>query len=299
MIFDVSHQTTYKYSQPVSISHHMFHLSPRTTSRQICHRSALTVDPAPALNESGTDFFGNPITFVALQTQHKELLIHSRSVVEVSAPSTPAPASTLAWDQVYETVERDRSPLGLQVLQFAFDSPFTAADGEVARFARESFPAGRPILEAALDLTSRIYNEFKYEGGATTVTTTVDEVLRMKRGVCQDFAHLQIACFRAMKLPARYVSGYLLTKAPEGREKLIGADASHAWLSVWCPGYGWVDLDPTNNLIPTDEHVLLAWGRDYGDVSPVNGVIFGGGEHVIDVSVDVRSLPDTGIVTMR
>ncbi len=162
-----------------------------------------------------------------------------------------------------------------------------------------SFPPGRPILEAALDLTDRIYSEFKYEGGATTVTTTVDEVLRLKRGVCQDFAHLQIACFRAMRLPARYVSGYLLTKAPEGREKLVGADASHAWLSVWCPGYGWIDLDPTNNLIPTDEHVLLAWGRDYSDVSPVNGVIFGGGDHVVDVAVDVRSLPDTGVVTLR
>jgi transglutaminase-like putative cysteine protease len=299
MIFDVSHQTTYKYSQPVSISHHMFHLSPRTTSRQICHRTALTVSPAPSVNESGNDFFGNPTTFVALQTQHKELVIQSRSVVEVSPPSTPAPTSTTPWDRVYDLVERDRSPLGLQVLQFAYDSPFTTADGEIANYARESFPPGRPVLEAALDLTGRIYREFKYEGGATTVTTTVDEVLRLKHGVCQDFAHLEIACLRAMRVPARYVSGYLLTKAPEGREKLVGADASHAWLSVWCPGYGWVDLDPTNNLIPTDEHVLLAWGRDYGDVSPVNGVIFGGGEHVIDVAVDVRSLPDTGIQTIR
>ena len=299
MIFDVSHQTIYRYSQPVSISHHMFHLSPRTTSRQICHRTALTVSPAPSINEASTDFFGNPITFVALQTQHKELTIHSRSVVEVSPPTTPEPQTTPPWDQVYDAVERDRSPLGLQVLQFAYESPFTNSDADILDYAQKSFPPGRPILEAAQDLTSRIYNEFKYEGGATTVTTTVDEVLRLKRGVCQDFAHLEIACFRAMRLPARYVSGYLLTKAPEGREKLVGADASHAWLSVWCPGYGWVDLDPTNNLIPKDEHVLLAWGRDYSDVSPVNGVIFGGGEHVVDVSVDVRSLPDTGVVTMR
>jgi len=299
MIFDVSHQTIYRYSQPVSISHHMFHLSPRTTSRQICHRTALTVSPAPSINETSTDFFGNPITFVALQTQHEELTIHSRSVVEVSPPTTPEPGSTLPWDEVYDAVERDRSPLGLQVLQFAYESPFTNGDADILEYAQKSFPPGRPILEAAQDLTSRIYNEFKYEGGATTVTTTVDEVLRLKRGVCQDFAHLEIACFRAMRLPARYVSGYLLTKAPEGREKLVGADASHAWLSVWCPGYGWVDLDPTNNLIPKDEHVLLAWGRDYSDVSPVNGVIFGGGEHVVDVSVDVRSLPDTGIATMR
>jgi transglutaminase-like putative cysteine protease len=277
----------------------MFHLSPRTTSRQICHRTALTVSPTPSVNEASTDFFGNPITFVALQTQHKELTIHSRSVVEVSPPATPEPQTTLPWDQVYDAVERDRSPLGMQVLQFAYESPFTNSDADILDYARQSFPPGRPILEAALDLTSRIYGEFKYEGGATTVTTTVDEVLRMKRGVCQDFAHLEIACFRAMRLPARYVSGYLLTKAPEGREKLVGADASHAWLSVWCPGYGWIDLDPTNNLIPTDEHVLLAWGRDYSDVSPVNGVMFGGGEHVVDVAVDVRSLPDTGVVTMR
>jgi transglutaminase-like putative cysteine protease len=288
VIHEVSHRTRYRYEQPVSISHHVLHLAPRPCAHQVCHRTALSVSPTPAVSSSGIDYFGNPITFMTIQEQHTEIVIQTRSVIEVSAPAVPEPASTAPWDGVFERLQTDTSREGLATLQFAFDSPYTVAGGDAMAFAQQSFAPGRPILEAALDLTARIFHEFKYDGTATTVATPVDEVMKLRHGVCQDFAHLELACLRAIGVPARYVSGYLLTYPPEGQEKLVGADASHAWLSVWCPDAGWVDLDPTNNKIPTDEHITLAWGRDYGDVSPINGVIFGGGEHTIDVAVDVR-----------
>ena len=287
MIYDISHRTRYRYAQAVSISHHVLHLAPRPCPHQTCHRTALSVTPTPAVSSSGTDYFGNPITFVTVQEQHTEIDIHTRSAIEVDTPAPPDAGTTAPWDGVFDRLQRDTSPEGLATLQFAFDSPYTAANGDVAAYARRSFTPGRPLLEAALDLTARIFAEFAYDGMATTVSTPLDEVMRLRRGVCQDFAHLEIACLRALRLPARYVSGYLLTYPGDGTEKLVGADASHAWLSVWCPDLGWVDLDPTNNKIPTDEHITLAWGRDYGDVSPINGVIFGGGGHTIDVSVDV------------
>ncbi|MGE4221574.1 MAG: transglutaminase family protein, partial [Alphaproteobacteria bacterium] len=180
------------------------------------------------------------------------------------------------------------APDSLAAYEFSFDSPFTATDADLEALVVPSFQPGRPILEAALDLTARIYREFAYDPTATTLATPVAEVVRMRRGVCQDFAHLQLACLRRIGLPARYVSGYLLTYPPPGGQKLIGADASHAWLSIWCPGSGWVDLDPTNNKIPRDEHITLAWGRDYGDVSPIRGVIVGGAAQSMEVAVDVN-----------
>jgi len=294
VIYDVSHRTLYRYSQAVSISHHMLHLLPRPCDHQVCHRTALYVTPTPAVSTSGTDFFGNPTNFLTVQEQHTEIVIHTRSTIEVTSPGLPDPAGTVPWDATLDTLRSDTSPEGLQTQQFVFDSPYTIAGSEVADYARHSFTAGRPLLEAALDLTGRIFHEFKYDGTVTTVSTPVDEVFKLKGGVCQDFAHLQIACLRAMGLPARYVSGYLLTYPPPGKEKLVGSDASHAWLAVWCPGIGWIDLDPTNNKIPAGEHITLAWGRDYGDVSPINGVIFGGGEHKIEVAVDVSPAVETG-----
>lgn len=235
-----------------------------------------------------SDYFGNPTTYLTVEEPHQELVIAAKSSVEITAPELPAPEATTPWDQIPAILSAATGRDMLDIHQFIFDSPFTTSGRDVTVFAAESFPAGRPLLEGAVALTDRIFTEFQYEGGVTDISTPVDQVLAERRGVCQDFAHLQLSCLRSLGLPARYVSGYLLTHPPEGQERLIGADASHAWLSVWVPEYGWVDLDPTNNLMPRDEHITVAWGRDYGDVSPINGLVVGGGAHEIDVSVDVQ-----------
>jgi transglutaminase-like putative cysteine protease len=178
----------------------------------------------------------------------------------------------------------------LEICQFAVDSPHVKARAELAEFAQGSFTPGRPWLEALLDLTRRIFEEFVYDPAATNVSTPLDTVLAMRRGVCQDFAHLQIGCLRSLGLPARYVSGYLQTTPPPGKPRLVGADASHAWLSAWCGAHGWVDVDPTNNVQPSLGHVTVAWGRDYSDVCPIKGVFIGGGDHRMEVSVDVEPI---------
>ncbi len=287
MIYDVSHRTTFDYGQSVSISHHLLHLTPRPSPQQACLRSAQIVEPAPTVSHSGTDYFGNPVTNVTIQEPHARLIVHASMTVEVTPAVAPAPSTTPRWDGIYDYLSQARDPKMLDIFQYAFDSQYTRDGAGAADYARPSFPLGRPVLVGALDLMARINREFKYEGGVTDVSTPIDQVLAERRGVCQDFAHLQIACLRSLGLPARYVSGYLLTRPPPGKEKLVGSDASHAWLAVWCPGHGWVDLDPTNNLIPAGEHITLAWGRDYGDVSPINGFVVGGGAHDVSVAVDV------------
>lgn len=290
IVYEVSHRTTYRYSIPVSLSHHVLHLTARPCANQLCHRTKLRISPTPTAQASGTDYFGNPVAFITLQHQHRELVLHARSLIEVLPRAVPPADTTAPWDDIYDELCRGASDEGLEAIQFAFESPQTRISDEIRAYARRSFPAGRPVLEGALDLTRRINREFMFDTTATTVSTPVDDVLRSRRGVCQDFAHLQIACLRALRLPARYVSGYILTHPPEGRDKLIGADASHAWLSLWCPGHGWVDLDPTNDVPVSLEHITLAWGREYGDISPVNGAIFGGGAHSVQVGVDVTPL---------
>jgi transglutaminase-like putative cysteine protease len=287
VLYEVSHRTTYRYSIPVSFSHHLIHLSPRPCAHQVCHRTALIVLPTPTRHAQATDYFGNLVSYITLQHQHKELILHAKSMIEVKPAPTPEPHRTTPWDQIYPRLFHDTSDEGLDALQYVFETPKTCASPAIRAYALACFPPGRPVLEGVLDLTRRIYEEFRFDPTATTASTPVEEVFEARRGVCQDFAHLQIACLRALRLPARYVSGYLLTRPPEGKEKLIGADASHAWLSVWSPGHGWVDFDPTNNLLVSVEHVTVAWGRDYGDVSPVSGAIFGGGKHTVQVAVDV------------
>jgi transglutaminase-like putative cysteine protease len=289
LICDISHRTTYSYAAPVSLSQHLLHLTPRATPNQVCHHHSLLVEPAPTVNSESRDFFGNATAFLTLEEPHDRLTILAVSRIAVSPPNTPPADATTPWDRIGEILAKQRVPETLEAHQFVFDSPFTYSD-HVLEFARESFPPGRPILEGTVDLMSRIFREFKYEGGVTDINTPVDKVLRDRRGVCQDFAHLQIAALRSLGLPARYVSGYLRTHPPEGQERKIGADASHAWLAVWVPEHGWVDLDPTNDMIPRDEHITVAWGRDYGDVSPINGMMLGGGEHRIHVAVDVKPL---------
>lgn len=297
MILSVTHRNRFRYLTDVNLARHALHLTPRTTAAQTCHRHSVTVDPVPEVTARRTDFFGNTTQFLTIQAPHRELTITAESVVEVNPAPPPDPAATMAWDAVHESVSADLSPEGLAAYEMTFDSPYVTAATDLTDYARHSFASRRPVLEAALDLTARIHGDFRYNSGATTIETPVDEVFAARHGVCQDFAHLQIACLRQLGLAARYVSGYLLTRPPEGRERLVGADASHAWVSLWCPGNGWVDLDPTNNTIPGDEHVTLAWGRDYGDVSPVRGVVVGGAGQELDVSVDVMPVDSVEAAT--
>lgn len=297
MIYDVSHRTVFDYAQSVSISHHILHLSPRPTPRQRSQRSTIIVEPAATVRSEDQDYFGNPVTRLMLQEPHRRLQVHARGRVEVTGTSEIDLAQSAPWDKVAVALRTAKEPATLEVSEFTFDSPYVTGDDRIFEFALASFPLGRPILAAALDLTARIFRDFAYKGGVTDNSTPAADVLARREGVCQDFAHLEIACLRSLGLPARYVSGYLLTCPPEGKEKLVGSDASHAWVSVWSPGIGWVDFDPTNNLVPGDEHITLAWGRDYGDVSPINGFIVGGGEHDVTVAVNVtplaRDLPGT------
>ena len=289
MKFEVSHRTVYRYSQPVSISHHLLHLTPRPATFQRCSDFAIEISPAPSVRAADVDYFGNPTTFVTIQQTHRELVLHALSMIDVAERPVPATAATPAWESVRQLVREDRSPQTLEALELTFASGFIPLLPQLEAYALVSFTPGRPILEAARELTQRIFKDFRYQPGATNLATSVAEVFAMRRGVCQDFAHLQIACLRLLGLPARYVSGYLLTRPASGKERLVGADASHAWLSIWVPGEGWIDLDPTNDMIPGDEHITVAWGRDYADVSPVSGVMFGGGDHEVLVSVDVSA----------
>lgn len=287
MIFEVSHKTVYHYTAPVAQAHHLVHLAPREHERQRTLRHSLLIEPAPASRSDFTDYFGNPASAVAIESRHSELLIHSRSIIEVKAPQPLDVKQSAAWETVAAALSPSHDAFDIDVVQFLLPSHHTGVTPELIAFAEPSFRPGRPVLECAWDLTSRIYTDFKYDAAATDVATTVDDLLEIGRGVCQDFAHLMIGAMRVFGLPARYVSGYLLTHPPAGKEKLIGSDASHAWVSVWAPEIGWVDFDPTNNMIPKDEHITIGYGRDFQDVSPVTGVLLGGGSHQIDVAVDV------------
>lgn len=287
MIYRVRHTTTYSYSEPVSLCHNVAHLLPRESPRQTCMESALEIEPRPAVSQARTDFFGNPVMFFTIQEPHRELRVTAHHLTNVVPTVLPDPETTLTWAAARAGLESARDPEGLAALQYIFDSPYIKSSPALAEYAAESFWPDRPFLAALLDLTRRIHAEFRYDPTATTIATPIAEVFAQRRGVCQDFAHLQIGCLRSLGLAARYVSGYLLTKPPEGQERLVGADASHAWLSAWCPGIGWIDVDPTNNQAPSDQHILLAWGRDYEDVSPIKGVILGGGQHTVRVAVDV------------
>jgi len=287
MIFDVSHRTAYAYRKPVLQSQHLLHLAPRDGVRQRVLRHGLLIEPAPSAQVERLDYFGNSTIVLTVDDEHTELVIHARSTVEVRAPELPITALSAPWEQVASRALRNKGERDVGVLQFVSASRHTRIGAEVLGYARPSFPLHRPILEATLDLTQRIYEDFTFDSTATDISTPLSHVLQERRGVCQDFAHLAIACLRGFGLPARYVSGYLLTYPPPGMEKLQGADASHAWISVWAPEVGWVDFDPTNGVIPTEEHITLAYGRDYDDVSPVSGVLLGGSRQTMSVAVDV------------
>jgi transglutaminase-like putative cysteine protease len=272
------------------VSHHVVRLTPRNIPGQTCHKSKVSIAPMPPNTAGWADYFGNAQIFFTLQEPHERLIVEANSELEVHPVAHPDFSASPRWDIVPEWLARDHTAEGLDAYQFVFDSQRVAARPELASYARESFPEGRPLLEAALDLTGRIHREFRFDTKATEVSTPVQTFFEKRRGVCQDFAHLQIACMRSMGLPARYVSGYLRTMPPRGRPRLVGADASHAWCSVYSPGAGWVDFDPTNNCVPSDGHITVAWGRDYSDVSPIHGVLLGGARHTLHVGVDVMPM---------
>ena len=290
MRYRVRHTTTYAYSNAVSVCHNELHLCPRQCRHQTCLFHELLMYPEAPVVSRSTDYFGNPVTYFTLQEPHQALTMTANSVVDVEPVEVPPVAESAAWEDVRDALPGDRSAEGLEAYQFVFDSPYVAAGPKLLAYAAPSFPSRQPLLEAVRDLTERIHAEFTYDPGATAVNTPLDDVLRHRRGVCQDFAHLQIGCLRALGLSVRYVSGYLVTQ-PSESNPLVGADASHAWLSVYCLGHGWIDVDPTNNLWPCDRHVTVAIGRDYGDVSPIKGVFLGGGDHTMEVAVDVTPMP--------
>ena len=290
MIYRIVHRTTYKYKYPVSFGNHVACLKPRSLSHHKVAGSELRIQPPPATRTERVDYFGNLLCFFTIQEPHKELVVEALSEVIMEENATAWPQQSLPWEEVAKLLPNDHSPSGLEAYQFGFESARIRIRPEFASYALQSFTPGRPMPEALLDLTARIHNDFRFDSKVTNVRTPTEEVFRKRRGVCQDFAHIQIACLRSLNLAARYVSGYLRTYPPPGRPRLVGADASHAWVSAYCPGFGWLDLDPTNNVVPSNGHVTLAWGRDYGDVSPLRGLILGGGPHTLKVAVDMEPL---------
>lgn len=289
MRYRVTHTTIYAYDELVSIGHNEVRLEPRATARQRCLATRLEIDPTPAVLSPELDYFGNRASFFTLQEPHHRMRVTASSELEIVSGPVPIPDATPAWDDVRSALPYDTSPEGLAAFEMSLDSPLVPRASAFAEFAAPCFAAGRPIFEAVLELTARIHGAFEYRPGATSVTTPAMEVLEQRFGVCQDFAHVEIACLRALGLPARYVSGYLRTRPAPGRPRLLGADASHAWVGVWVGEAGWIDFDPTNDCVVGDQHVTLAWGRDYADVAPIKGVILGGGGHGVEVAVDVEA----------
>lgn len=287
MRYSITHDTTYSYSAPVLQSYHILHLSPRSVGHQVSHQHRIVADPAPAVRHDKVDYFGNPATILSMEKQHSGLSVRSESQIEVLEKPTPDLAGSQPWNEIASRVKAATQNTDDRAPEFVAPSRNARPSPQLVDYARPSFADGRPILEAVSDLTGRIFNDFTFDNSATDISTPVEDVLKNKRGVCQDFAHLEIAALRSLHLPVRYVSGYILTQPPKGKPKLQGADASHAWISVWAGSAGWVDFDPTNNLIPSSEHITIAYGRDYDDVSPISGVLLGGGTHTVHVAVDV------------
>ena len=288
--YRVIHSTLYEYTDPVLISQHLAHLKPRDTANQRCLSFDLQSTPSPSVFHHHSDYFGNGSTHLAFEGAHRNLVVRATSQVEVEPISQPKPSATPSWETVRSRSEGSQWSEDTLAGEYTFGSTYVTARPEFRDYSLNSFARDRPILDAALDLTARIHTDFKFDTTATNVSTPVLEVFKRRRGVCQDFAHFQIACFRSLGLPARYVSGYLETLPPAGKKKLVGADASHAWVSFWCPGTGWIDVDPTNNCCPSEHHVSLGWGRDYQDIAPLRGILVGGARHKLSVSVDLARL---------
>jgi transglutaminase-like putative cysteine protease len=289
MKYIVQHKTAYAYLEPVSLCHNIARLLPRNTLEQTCRNTSIEITPQPDKINRYEDFFGNKVIYFSIEKEHWELTVNVTSEVErhaaIQEQRTGSPGMDL--EQMKHAIFGSPSDV-TDIKQYVFETPMTLSDEETVRFALESFVPGRPVFEATEDLMNRIYKEFEYKPGHTTVSTPLSVVMKERKGVCQDFAHLAISCLRSIGLPARYVSGYIETTSPAGVEKLIGTDASHAWFSIYISGLGWTDFDPTNNCIVSDQHITIGWGRDYADIAPMEGIILSSGSHELTVSVDVK-----------
>ncbi|WP_439886328.1 transglutaminase family protein [Pseudomonas sp. MBLB4123] len=291
--YQVIHDTHYRYSASVSLAQQLAHLWPRPCPWQHCHERRLQVSPSPSQRRDEFDVFGNPLTRLVFERPHDALVVGTRLRIEVLARPPLALRDSPPWESISGALSYSGQALPdalLEAARYRFESPYVRIKQAFVDYAADCFPARRPLLLAVQALMGKIFGEFTFDAVATQVATPLLQVLEARRGVCQDFAHLMLACLRSRGLAARYVSGYLLTQPPPGQPRLIGADASHAWISVYCPRQGWVDFDPTNNVLPALEHITLAWGRDFADVSPLRGVILGGGSHDPEVSVTVLPL---------
>ena len=292
MIYDVKHVTTYSHETPVSSTRCAMRLLPRSDAGQTVIRSALELTPKPETSAESTDFFGNRVVEARIATPHAKLRIVMTARVEVRRSEPPAPELTPTWEQVARTAAGSDSLAPDSPAHFIFAGRQTPMSDSVTAYARKSFAPDRPVLESAADLMRRIHKDFTYDPDATDASTPLAEAFEAKSGVCQDFAHIMIAGLRGLGLPAAYVSGYIRTIPHEGQPRLEGADASHAWAAIWCgPEFGWLHLDPTNAIFVGNDHIVVAFGRDYADVSPVDGVIRGGGRHTLTVGVSTRRLP--------
>ncbi len=289
MRYRLRHTTQYAYAAPVDLASHMLHLSPRALAWQQVAEAHIAVTPEPSRAVRDRDYFGNDVMWLFLDQPHERLAVTLDAVVEVAAPKPPEDGATPSWEQVAGLAAAGAAHAA--AAEFIFPSPLVAAEPAARSYAAACFLPGRPVLACLRDVTQRIRNEFAFRPGVTDVSTPVASVLARREGVCQDFTHLMIAAMRGFGLPARYVSGYLRTRPAPGQPRRRGADQSHAWVDAWLgPEHGWVGLDPTNDLVIGEEHVVLAWGRDYGDISPVRGVLLGGGQHSVRVGVDLDAL---------
>ncbi|SEP00031.1 transglutaminase family protein [Aquisalimonas asiatica] len=293
MKYRITHRTEYHYPRAISRSYNETHLAPRTTPDQQVLAHSLTIAPRPDYTSERTDYYGNRVTHFTIQRPHDQLAVTATTDVALEAPADPvAHGQGLPWEQAVATTGSGTAATALAVREFLLDSPLVETRPDLTDYARASFAAGQRLPEAVHHLMGRIHRDFAYDPMATTISTPLERVFRERRGVCQDFAHLAIACLRGLGIAARYVSGYVETAPADGTARLIGADASHAWFAAHDPSLGWIDFDPTNNRMPGTQHITTAWGRDYADVSPLKGVIFGGSRgQRSHVAVDVQRLP--------
>ncbi len=290
--YHVVHETQVDYARPVTLSQQFLHMTPRSFACQQIESHALWVTPTENEGVDGTDYFGDNTRQITITAPHRRLLVHAESTVALmQRPDLDGIRGSASWESLRNRLQQGMETTMADAYRFLYASPHVGCSLELEAFARTSYTPGRPQLDAALELTQRIFDGFEFDPDATDISTPLDEVLRGRRGVCQDFAQLMIGCLRSLGLPARYMSGYILTHPPAGQPRLIGADASHAWVSVFCPDLGWVDFDPTNRCLVQHEHITLGWGRDFSDVTPMRGVVLGGGEQELEVRVTVTPLP--------
>ena len=289
MKYTIKHTTTYSYSEPVNLCQNHARLTPISNQYQQCLSTEIITSPTVDYLQSFIDYFGNRVSVFDIPTQHEVLQVTAISEVEIyNRQQINMLGWQMPWESVVQALANPITPQTLKAAEFTLVSIFTRYQTEMKDYALQSFTPNRPIVEACEDLMARIFTDFQYESGATTISTPLEEVFATKKGVCQDFAHFALACLRSIGLAGRYVSGYIETFPPEGQEKLEGADATHAWFALYVPDVGWVDFDPTNNVLPNDQHITLAVGRDFADVTPLKGIVFGGGMHQLAVAVDMK-----------